>query len=185
MWAPIRSRRCFTSGLELSSATRAGVDQRGTLGGERHHGRDRVGDPLATPNAFGRFDRGKVLYPAPEHLGQQVVLRAEVVVSGGRRHAGSTSHVANGEPRVSDLFDLFAGGPNQLHDHLGLTWREPASGGLDPTGAVVEDGAARAHRLAVRVDRSAGIRSCRNVGRAVAHRRELEIGGGGHLSDGW
>ena len=114
IWAPIRSRRCFTSGLELSSATVQASTSAGlSVVNSTMAATASVEPPghRSLPLACRCLDRGKVLYPAPEHLGQQVVLRAEVVVRGRRRHARPAGHVADGEPRVSDLLDLVAGGP--------------------------------------------------------------------------
>ncbi len=99
--APIRSRRCFTSGLVLSSATvhastRPGLSVvKSTMARTASTSRScigRFGDPSTG---------GQRLHPPPEHLGQQVVLRAEVGVGGGRGHAGPPGHDADGEPVVA------------------------------------------------------------------------------------
>ena len=128
----MRSRRCLTSGLGLSSATvqastRAGLSVvNSTMARTVSASRSGIGG-----SAVG-VDRGEGLHAPPQHLGQQVVLGAEVVVGGGRRHPGPAGHAAHGEPGVADLLDLVLGGPHQLGDHLGLARRSARSaGGLE------------------------------------------------------
>ena len=111
------------------------VDQGRALGGQQHHGPHGVEDPIVHRSRRSRLHGRQRLHAPPEHLGQQMVLRAEVVVGGGRGHPGPAGHVAHGQPGVADLFDLVHGGLHQLGHHLGLAGREAPSGGLDPVGA--------------------------------------------------
>src|SRR3546814_13915131 len=66
--------------------------------------------------------------PPPEHLGDQVVLRAEVRVGGGGGDAGATGRVADGEPVVPAGPQLGEGGLHERRDAVALAPRERACG---------------------------------------------------------
>ena len=92
-------------GSRPSRADGAGVDQGRVVGGEQDHVPARVAlDPLGQRHRRRRRrPGGSASHAAPQHLGQQVVLRAEVGVGGGRGHPGPPGHVAHGQPGVADL----------------------------------------------------------------------------------
>ena len=109
----------------------AGIDQGRALRGEHDHGPHGVGQAHGHRGALGRRHRRQGLHPPPQHLGQQVVLGAEVGVGRGRRHPGPSGHVAHGQPGVAHLFDLLGRGLHQLHDHAGLAGAQPTPGPLE------------------------------------------------------
>ena len=87
-----------------------------------------VGDPGAGVVAAVDGCAGEGLQPAPEHLGDEVVLRREVGVGGGRRHAGPAGHVADGEPVVAVGAQLGDGRLHQGVDTVGSSLgRAPTS----------------------------------------------------------
>ena len=82
--------------------------------------------------------RREGLHPPPEHLGQQVVLGAEVVVGGGRGHPGPAGHVADGEPAVADSSTSSAVASTSCWPRLRPDARsEPPPGGLERRGSSV------------------------------------------------
>ncbi len=105
----------------------AGQDRGGGGGGQLRLTGDEVGDL-----AEGRrdaVDRGggavdvrdrEAIDPAGEHLGDEVVLRAEVGVRRGRRDAGPPGHVAHGEPVVPAEAELLDRGVDERVDAVGL-----------------------------------------------------------------
>ncbi len=86
---------------------------------------DRADDPFDDRLVRLGGGWGYGAHVAPEQLREQVVLRAEVGVGGGRRDPGATGHVAHRQSVVAGFLDLELGRVDQLIDRFGLTFGQP------------------------------------------------------------
>ena len=84
----------------------------------------------AGPRRRSGRNTGSSAQPAPEHLGDEVVLGREVRVRGGRRHAGPPGHVAHGQAGVAMRSQLVERGVGQPLDRIGLAPAELPAGRL-------------------------------------------------------